>query len=113
MEQVLHERQQHKTPQKALDKEKEKDENKDEIQDQYMYNNTENERGWRKEKKTHEDTDKKEFKSVANPHDLIRDAQKHKYIWYAAYGEELLPSKFRETLQACSDNSAPIVPWSH
>ena len=54
-------------------------------------------------------TDKKKFSSENNPHDLIRCAQKEKYVWYAAYDEEMLFEKFTELLNLCKDKTLPIV----
>lgn len=54
-------------------------------------------------------TDKKKFNSENNPHDLIRCAQKEKYVWYATYDEEMALKKFTEILNFCKDKAPPIV----
>ncbi len=59
--------------------------------------------------KWHERTAKKGFTSENNPHDLVRCAQKEKYVWYAAYDDEMFSERFMETLAACTDKGAPIV----
>lgn len=62
-----------------------------------------------KHKAMTERTDKKEFRSGNNPHDLIRCIQKDKYVWYATYDEDMSSEKFKETLNFCNDKSSPIV----
>jgi len=57
----------------------------------------------------HDSTAKKRFSSGNNPHDLIRCAQKEKFVWYATYDEEMHAEKFMETLNSCNDKSCPIV----
>ena len=56
-----------------------------------------------------ERTAKKKFNSENNPHDLIRCAQKEKYVWYSTYDEEMQISKFKEIIKMCNDQSDPIV----
>ena len=60
----------------------------------------------------HERTAKKGFTSGNNPHDLVRCAQKEKYVWYATYDEEMQAEQFMEVLSSCNDKSAPIVFFS-
>ena len=63
--------------------------------------------------KLHEHTEKKKFKSESNPHELIRCTQKDKYIWYAAYDEEMLEEKFLALLHCCTDKTEPLVKGLH
>ena len=44
-----------------------------------------------------------------NPHDLIRCAQKEKYVWYATYDKEMQAKEFNKLLKSCTDRSGPIV----
>jgi len=54
-------------------------------------------------------TPKKKFNSESNPHDLVRCAQKEKYIWYAVCDETMQLNQFIQNLSSCVDSSPPIV----
>lgn len=56
-----------------------------------------------------ESTPKKKFNPESNPHDLVRCAQKEKYVWYAVCDEEMQTDVFVRSLQSCIDPSPPIV----
>ena len=60
-------------------------------------------------KSRHEHTAKRKFNPESNPHDLVRCAQKEKYVWYATYDEEMQIENFKHLLKFCNDQSAPIV----
>lgn len=63
----------------------------------------------KKSESRHERTAKKKFNSGNNPHDLVRCAQKEKYVWYATYDEEMQAERFTEVLNYCNDKCPPIV----